>query len=62
MGTGRFKELIHVRRRARMKRRTERYFRSTDGYETLADAAAIDDWATLLGVMLAQPDADTAID
>ena len=33
-----------------------------DGYDTLAHAAAIDDYATLLCVLLAQPDADTAID
>jgi hypothetical protein len=39
-----------------------RIARLTDGYGTLADAAAIDDWATLLVVLLAQPDADTAID
>ena len=39
-----------------------RIARLTDSYDTLADAAAIDDWATLLAVLLAQPDADTAID
>ena len=36
--------------------------RLADSYDTLADAAAIDDYATLLCVLLAQPDADAAID
>ena len=35
--------------------------RLPDGYDTLADATAIDDWATLLAVLLAQPDAYTTI-
>jgi hypothetical protein len=33
-----------------------------DGYKTLEDAAASEDWGTLLAILLAQPDADTAID
>lgn len=31
------------------------------GGSTLEDADAIDDWATLAAIMLAQPDADTAL-
>jgi hypothetical protein len=32
-----------------------------DGYDTLADAEAIDDYATLLCVLLALPDADSTL-
>ncbi|MBT1516458.1 hypothetical protein KIP88_39160 [Bradyrhizobium sp. SRL28] len=39
-----------------------RIVRRADGYDTFADATAIDDWATLLAILLAQPDADSAID
>jgi hypothetical protein len=42
--------------------RCHQIVRLADGYDTLADAAAIDDWASLLAILLAQPDADTALD
>ncbi|MCP1931781.1 hypothetical protein [Bradyrhizobium elkanii] len=38
-----------------------RIVRLADGYDTLADVTAIEDWASLLAFALAQPDADTAV-
>lgn len=35
--------------------------RLADGNDSLADIEAISDWATLLAVLLAQPDAETAL-
>lgn len=40
---------------------TTKIIRLADANDALADIEAIDDWATLLAVMLAQPDADTAL-
>jgi hypothetical protein len=40
---------------------TTKIVRLADGNDTLADIEAISDWATLLAILLAQPDADTAL-
>jgi hypothetical protein len=40
---------------------TTKIVRLADGNDTLADIEANSDWATLLAILLAQPDADTAL-
>ena len=39
-----------------------RIVRLADGYNSLADATAIEDWGLLLAFALAQPDADSALE